>query len=380
MRARPVLREDSRLPRRAACRRACLLLLVVSGFASVASAQQFPAGAAVAGDEPLFSLDTPVGAIDYVAGRGLRLGDTGFTFGGFTTVEADVEEGEDGTIELDGVNLLLLWEPFDPVRIFAEIEIGGLFTYDTGTGRVESDATRQIERLYGDIDLSDALDVRFGKYQTPVGIWNLVPAEPFTWTATTPVLVETAFDEHLTGAALFGSFYPGNESLDYWLYGQFMEPLDPPSDDPHIDSGVGGRLRYGGSLGQWALGASFLASEQQGRWNYLGGLDAFWRVGPFELQGEFDVVRGDIPDRNLWGFYAQGVYDLGRASHLLRRLYAVGRYEYFAPSSSRKSQIGDVGLAWIPRHFLIVKAGYRFADRQSEEVQRGFFSSISVLF
>ena len=35
-------------------------------------------------DEALFSVDSPVGAIDYVAGRGLRLGRTGFHVGGYT--------------------------------------------------------------------------------------------------------------------------------------------------------------------------------------------------------------------------------------------------------------------------------------------------------
>jgi hypothetical protein len=59
----------------------------------------------------------------------------------------------------------------------------------------------------------------------------------------------------------------------------------------------------------------------------------------------------------------------------------VGRYEHFEPSGwSRTSNLGDVGVAWIPRGFLILKAGYRFADRQSEEVRRGFFASFSVLF
>ena len=39
---------------------------------------------------PLFSLESPLGPIEYGLGRGLELGRTGFHIGGFTTVEFDL--------------------------------------------------------------------------------------------------------------------------------------------------------------------------------------------------------------------------------------------------------------------------------------------------
>ena len=332
-------------------------------------------------DDPLFSIDSPIGSIDYVLGRGLRLGRTGLHIGAFTTLEIDKKEDASGTVELDSLNFLLLWEPTDFFRAFTEIEVGGLLSYDTDTGKTLSDPETTFERLYADLSRNDTLNLRIGKFQTPVGIWNLVPAEPFTWTANDPILVETAFDEHQTGGAFFGSAYPGSNSLDYWLSGQFLDSLDPSSDPVPADRSVGGRLRYGGPLGDWAVGASVLASERDGNWNVLGGLDAFWLVGPLELQGEWAIVRGDIPDRNLWGIYLQGVYDLGSHTAFLRGLHLVGRYEYFDPSEAGPdSHLWNAGLTWNPTRFLTIKAGYQFADRQTDFVSRGFFSSISLLF
>ena len=356
---------------------ACLALLL--GSASAAQAQYATPTDLI--DDPLFSLDTPVGAIEYVAARGLRLGATGFTVGGFTTFEAEVEQKEDGIVAIDSLNFLILWQPLDFARAFAEFEIGDLFEYDTGSGESESDPVFVVERLHGDLSRSDALNLRIGKFQTPVGIWNLVPAEPFTWTATEPVLVETAFDEHQTGGAFYGSAFVGERPLDYMLYGQFVDAFDPESDEDPIDRSVGGRLRYGGLLGEWAVGASFLASELRGDWNFLGGVDGFWRSGPFELQGEFAIVRGDIPDRDLWGVYAQGVYHLGHHVEILRGLYTVGRYEHFNPrGTSGDSNIWNFGFTWVRWPFLVVKATYQFADESSDEVARGFQASISVVF
>jgi len=92
-------------------------------------------------------------------------------------------------------------------------------------------------------------------------------------------------------------------------------------------------------------------------------------------------VRGDIPDRNLWDIYVQGVYNLGDLCPCLGSLNFVARYEHFDPAGwDAKSDFWDVGAAWLPEEFLIFKAGYRFADHQAEEGRRGVFASFSVLF
>jgi hypothetical protein len=332
-------------------------------------------------DDPLFQVESPIGSIDYVAGRGLRLGRTGLHVGGFTTLEIDKLEDEPGVLELDSLNFLISWEPVAFFRAFTDIEVDDLLSYDMRTGETFSDPAANFERLYADLSRNDALNLRIGKFQTPVGLWNLVPAEPFTWTANEPILVETAFDEHQTGGAFFGSTYPASNTLRYWAYGQFMGPLDPSEDPPPAHRSAGGRVQYADALDQWGVGSSFLASERDGSWNYLGGLDAFWQIGPLELQAEWAIVRGESRALNLWSAYVQGVYHLGHHVDLLRSLHVVGRYEHFDPvEGATASNLGNVGLTWIPARFLVLKVGYQFADQQTELVERGLFSSISILF
>jgi hypothetical protein len=372
--------SESSSPRRNTSRFVGMFLTACLAVPSgIASAQQSSSPEPPT-DEPLFSVDSPVGAIEYVTGRGLHLGHTGLTIGGFSTAEIDREEGKPASIELDGVNFLVLFEPFSGLRGFAEIEVGNILSIQTD-GDTDSDPQVDVERLYGDLVYSDAVNARFGKFQTPVGRWNLVPAEPFVWTSSDPVMLETAFDEHQTGGALFGSLYPGSNTLSYWLYGQFLDPLDPSDDPKPADRTVGGRLEYGGAVGEWSLGSSFLAFERNNDWSYLGGLDGLLRVGPLELQSEFVLVEGDLPDRDQWGIFLQGVYGLGDLHRSLRKVYAVGRYEHFDPSGwSQEADIFDVGVAWLPVQFLNLKLGYRFTNHESDEVRRGLTASVSVLF
>jgi hypothetical protein len=214
-----------------------------------------------------------------------------------------------------------------------------------------------------------------------VGRWNLVPAEPFVWTSSEPVLVERAFDEHQTGAALFGAFHRGSHTVGYSLYGQFVDPLDPDTDSEHADRSVGGRLELGGPLEDWSVGTSLLLSELKDDWNTLGGLDAVARFGPLELTTEFAAVSNGIPERSLWGVYLQGVYDLGSVSRTLRDFYFVARFEHFDPrGASEDANLWDLGITWIPVDYLNLKAGYRLSDRQTEDVRDGLTASFSVLF
>lgn len=330
-------------------------------------------------EAPLFSVESPIGAIEYRAGRGMHFGRTGLNIGGFTTLEFEREEGEPGTLAIDGINFLVLLQPIDWARAFAEIEIDDLFFWETNRSGVESDPGVVAERLFGDLVLGDPFTARFGKFQTPVGRWNLVPAEPFTWTAIEPVVVETAFDEHTTGAALLGSLYPDSGTLDYWVYGQVIDPLHPGESPEPVDRSVGARLQFDRALGQWSVGTSFLASERGADWSYLGGLDAQLPIGPLELSGEFTIQRGAIEDRDLWDVYAQGVYEV--LPECLPNVYLVGRYEHFHPSGpDNDANVWDLGVTWIPRPFLRLKAIYRLSDQETDDVARGVKLTFSVVF
>ena len=361
------------------------LLLTVCAIALVSSAQAQDAAPleepqpelpAAAGDT-VYSL----GPIDYRPARGIRFGDSGLTIGGFATFEFAGLEGEADEFALDGPNFLVLYEPIDKLRFFAELEVGDLFTWAPGD-TVESDATATFERLYAEYSVSDALSFRFGKFQTPFGHWNLAPAEPFVWTPTQPVTLESGLgEESLTGAMIFGSFYPKKRVVNYWVVGQFIDSFDLESDENPPDRAVGGRIEYGEAQGAWLVGSSLLASAEQGRWSTLGGIDAKLRVGErLELSTEFAISGGDIPGRDFLGVFVEAAYPLDALSPKLAKVYAVGRIEHFDPSPGQDAQIADVGLTWLPKEWLVLKASYRFSTHDVPQVEPGLLVTMSVLF
>jgi hypothetical protein len=371
----------------ASCRQALLAVAALAWLTATPGLAQQAApvtdAQAAPTPEPQAEGDTVyrLGPLAYRPARGIRFGDSGLTIGGFATFEFDAPEGAGDEFALDGPNFLVLYEPVDKLRFFAELEIGDLFTWVPGE-KVESDATTTFERLYAEYAFSDALAIRLGKFQTPVGRWNLAPAEPFVWTPTQPALLEAGLqEESQTGAAIFGSFYPGKRVVSYWVYGQFVDGFDLESDEDPPNRSVGGRVEYGDARGAWSVGASLLASGDHGAWSTLGGVDTKLRVGErLELSSEAVVSGGDIPGRDFWGVFVEAAYPLDLLSPKLAELYAVGRVEHFDLSSERALQVFDVGFTWLPKEWLVLKASYRFSTHELDQVSRGLLLTASVVW
>jgi hypothetical protein len=344
--------------------------------AEAGSADASPAPAADATTEPAWKL----GPLEYRVARGLRFGDSGLTIGGFATVELERPDGEPAELALDSINFLAQFEPVDSFRVFAELEVGDLATWETSGGAVESDPRANFERLYAEYSHGDALNLRFGKFLTPVGQWNLAPAEPFVWTATQPAILELGIDEHQTGIALFGSLYPKKRRVSYWLYGQLIDAFDVESDETPAERSVGARLETSDARGEWTFGGSLLASELDGAWTTLGGLDTKWRGERLELSSELLVSGGDIPGRDYWGVFVEAAYPLDRLSPKLAKLYVVGRAEHFDARGADATQLVDFGLTWLPWEWLNVKLGYRAAIEDSTQLGDSLHFTLSVLF
>ena len=105
------------------------------------------------------------------------------------------------------------------------------------------------------------------------------------------------------------------------------------------------------------------------------GVDALWQREPFELMGEFAFAQPVHGPGQEWGLYLQGVREL------VPRLYLVGRYEHFdQPAPPTAVNLFDLGLAWKPWPYVVVKGEYLFAIIFDDEEPPGVKFSLAVLF
>ena len=377
------MREAPRTVKAARARRAMLAAVVLLTRASpAAAAGPYPPGA---DRPPALALPTPIGDVGYTPGRGLRVGDTRLTLAGYGAVDLVHEEGGPTTLRVESLDLFVIWDPLARVHLFSEID-----TIDQEDPHEER-RNFLTDRLFGDFAGYDWINLRVGKFLTPVGRWNQIHARPLVWTTSRPLATELPFDPYVTGAMLFGSRFPRTGTLTYSLYGQFTNNFDVEPPPQAQDRAVGGRLEYA-SLGGWSVAGSYLAftalpgereaperggaaAGEEGGWRHLTGLDTLWQRGPFELMGEFafqEPARG--PGRQ-WGLYLQAVEEV------VRRVYLIQRYEYYdQPAPEPVVNIGVLGLAYKPWPFVVLKGEYLFADRRAEESPPGVKTSFTVLF
>ncbi len=345
-------------------------------------------------------------------GRGLSISNTGLNLGGYASTKYENLRDDPGRYALT-VSPFISWDLLGRVRFFTELELEDIAIVEAGRRLRSRGDPLEIERLYADFFVSDALALRAGKFLTPIGRWNEQHADPLVWTTSRPMITFQSFAQDTTGLMLHGRFTPFGRELEYALFGALPEDLDPDEAERASEfvEAIGFRLRY--HLGAVQLGASYVnhireeeflikrACEQdeldeleeedceegfieeefeiEQRENLLG-LDVFWSENKYELHGELTYRLGAKGRSNPeWGLFLQGVAPLPLP--LIRDLFAIGRYEFFDPTGPVPgAHVWTLGTAFRPLPPIILKAEYSVAHRNFAEVPEGFAMSIAILF
>ena len=329
----------------------------------------FGAGAAHADD-----LDH---ASDQAPGQGWHLPGSDIGVGGYGAISYAHLEGGKARYAIDDVSLFLHWEGKGRLRAFAEL---GLETplVATTSGHVSSHSYFALERAYVDYLYTDGLNLRLGKFLTPIGRWNLIHADPLVWTTSRPLITEQAFPTNATGVMLFGSLPVLGHAVDYSVYGTVGTEWRPNPDlDPfseaygaHVSTALTPNAEFGFSL------VSFEQRSSIGERRKLVGLDYVWSRNRYEFSAEAAYRFSNDGSRfDEKGLFVQGVVPLSA------RVYAVGRYEFYDPAGSA----GDLnllvwGLAFKPNPSLVLKMEARSGGNHSTLAPEGVQASVAFLF
>lgn len=285
---------------------------------------------------------------------------------------------EPWSFNVDDLSLFITWDNNGPIRFFAEMESADTFTAGQNKDFSSRDVHFEAERFYFDGLINDKLTVRVGKFLTPIGRWNLLHAAPLVWTGQRPVATENLFSTHAAGIMLHGTMLAFDRQLDYAVYGDVSDIIDPRLSDNPFKDAFGGHLGY-----QWTdnlhFGVSFahliLKNHTDERKSLLG-FDALWKIKKHEISSEI-VYRDkgqDTNGKNMWQGFVQGV------SPLPGRWFLVSRYEAFQQQQDKTGHVGVLGLAYRPSPPLIWKLEYRLGVNNDALAPNGLTASFAVLF
>lgn len=319
---------------------------------------------------------------NYQWGRGLTLPALNLNIGGYFKSSYQHPELGGDKLVLDNLSFFITWSPHDRLRFFAEIEQHNWLS----TLEVKNfNTSLSVERLFVDFLVNESTTVRFGKYLTPIGRWNVIHSAPLVWTTNRPVITnDLTFAPRANGLLVSHSHLLYEHNLDVSVYLDDSTDLEPKNThNITFDKGAGARVNY--ELSETLqVGASYMAFQKLADLglpaHHLFGIDALWQDNGYEVLFEGLVHTREDDGLDEKGLFVQGVAPLGN------KLFAVGRYEYFNtdifPHSmpDKEAHIGVGGLAWRPYVPLVFKAEYRFGDNNHVVAPSGFFMSIATFY
>src|SRR5882672_5804059 len=172
-------------------------------------------------------LPPPKANWEYHLGQGLQLGNSGLTRGGYGSVRVEDLHRHPPQLTLSALSLFVSWDTGTRVHFFSEVKLEDVAVTRGERAFDDRDHGIELERLYADVYLAEAATVRLGKFLTPIGRWNLIHADPLVWTTSRPLITSQPFATNTTGGMLYGSLFPFGRDLDYSVYLEATDGLDP---------------------------------------------------------------------------------------------------------------------------------------------------------
>lgn len=319
------------------------------------------------------ALTSSIYADSYEFGHGFNLHDQ-LTAGGYVSTEFESNTRSD-TFTIDDVAVMAYGNIGSNFSYLGELEAIGFYHKNFTDGDEGGSQKFHIERLYGDMWISDTFNLRFGKQITPIGYWNLEPINVLRDTTSNPLYSKLLFPKFLTGIDING-YLPQSSSTRYHLFGQTTHDMDEEYINIPNTHFYGVSLEHelsfetslGGSIGEFiTLSSNERTRFVQGNMKYENG-SLLITTEAIASKTEYQTSQIDY----TFSGYLQSVY------HFTTEHAVVGRYEYYDNHHlDYTDHIGVLGYSYRPIYPVSIKGEYQW---HSQENENRTLLSFSVLF
>lgn len=310
----------------------------------------------------------------YVLGQGYEVNDM-LNVGGYISSQYEVKDSEQSLTAPDDIAVIAYGDVNPMISYLAEFEAAGVYHKNLSTGNESGDRKFHIERLYGDLWLADAYNIRFGKQITPIGYWNAEPINVLRNSTSNPLYAMHSFPKFFTGIDING-YIPGLEGARYHLFGQKNKDLD----DQYIN--IPNTHFYGVSVekeisNDWSAGGSvgeYITTVDNQRSRFVQANlkydDTAWEVMAEAFLAKSEYV--DNGDDYTVSSYVQGMYRYSQEHGF------IGRIEHYNDHHTEyEDNIAILGYSYRPLYPVSLKGEYQWHSQNNEDCA---LFSFSVLF
>ena len=311
----------------------------------------------------------------YTLGEGLQVGELPIYIGGYFST--DIKATDDyQQYRLDDI-ALLSYGSYEKLSYMAEAEFKEFYTYikTPDSSFTKKDTALHTERLYLEYAFDENFMGRAGKYNSPIGFWNMVPVNVLRDTSSNPKSLDILFPRFTTG--LLGSYthYGESSTLQVDAIVQHNDDIDPDYNNYKADDHYGLGITYSVddlslklNLGTFnSLSESYL----QKRLSYAL-VSLLYEKDDFKIMSEFGSQRAKEGYTTEYAGYLQGVY------YITSQHAAIIRLETYKDKSiAMQDNLSIFAYTYRPLYPVAFKFEYQLDSAQEDEQ---FVFSFSVLF
>jgi len=297
-----------------------------------------------------------------------------FDLGGYSSTGINFHSNGDVDVALNEISLILRWDNDARLSFFSELELEEPLSWNKNDRFVHDKGYFDLERLYFDYNLSTHLNVRAGRFLTPVSRWNLLHAAPLVWTSTRPLATNRLFPISTNGLMMFGAIPLNNQGLEYNVFFETLRDQHRDGDETLFDNVKGFHLSRTGNTN---IGVSFSTFTERivnsPRFKMIG-IDFITHYQQIEISGE--AFQRFNQDNNNGG---SGAY-LQTVIPIKGQWFGIGRLETFQRPEEGSSDRWLIGTAWRVKPTQIFKMEIVGGDEERSQSPKGFLASFAILF
>lgn len=311
----------------------------------------------------------------YHPGEGVQVGTMPFYIGGYFSLDYQ-QKDEHKEFRVDDIAFLAYGDT-GKFSYLAEIEASDAYvkTWNSDSN-TSTDRRFHAERLYLGYDFDDSNALKLGKFNSPVGFWNLTPINVLRDTTSSPVSTEILFPKYTSGLELSHHVYGVSESSINLML-QHTRDIDAVFNSDDVYNNFDTDRHYGIGLlhtrGAWnyQFNAGYFHTMDRESLYYLLASICYENEA-FKLLSEFGAQHDDEGFTVPYAGYVQGVYRLTPRHAGILRLET-----YKDDTSHTKDTFTVLGYTYRPIYPVALKAEYQLHSLHREDQ---FLVSFSVLF
>lgn len=310
----------------------------------------------------------------YKLGNGVQVGSLPVYIGGYTSLDYQSSKDID-RYRVDDI-ALLAYGNYGKFSYLGELEYRNFYvrTDTQDTTVIYKDRRIYAERLYVDYNYDENYKFKIGKYNSPIGFWNLLPINVFRQTTSSPISSKIIFPTFTTGVSISRTSFDEDEfKIELML--QNNEDLDDEYNSYEIDKHYGLNILYEKENISFKLNGGYFHRIEipiSDRSLYYFLFSVKYESDKYQLMGEFGNQFSKTKVTTPYAGYIQGLYRINQ-EHI-----ASVRFEAYDDNvKGVKDSMAIMSYTYRPLYPIAFKTEYQF--HQLKETNK-FMLSFSVLF